>query len=283
MGTKLFVCCHKEGSLSKVDGISTIKVGADLPGRDFCADYSDNDGENISAKNLTYNELTAIYWAWKNYDKIGAPESIGFMHYRRSFLFDARVADSVVKTSCPEGAFLEKSGYCDVKLDNIMSMCDFVSARPCVRRSVRSQYVSSHGEDSLDFMVKILKEKSPKYSDICDKYLKSKNCYFFNMFIFPKDIFFEYCAFVFPILEEVANRFPNERLFVSERLTGIFITALIESGKVCTYLPVVFRDGNGENAFKRFANDVISHKGIRGFFAAIFHLFGGRHGERRRI
>ena len=47
----------------------------------------DDTGDNISIKNSSYNELTALYWAWKNYDKIGNPTHIGLMHYRRHFIF----------------------------------------------------------------------------------------------------------------------------------------------------------------------------------------------------
>ena len=43
----------------------------------------DDTGDNISELNRNFNELTAIYWAWKNYDKLGNPDYIGLAHYRR--------------------------------------------------------------------------------------------------------------------------------------------------------------------------------------------------------
>ena len=39
----------------------------------------DNTGDNISVKNPNYNELTALYWGWKNLDVDG----MGLVHYRR--------------------------------------------------------------------------------------------------------------------------------------------------------------------------------------------------------
>ena len=44
--------------------------------------------DNISSKNKSYCELTALYWAWKNIKKIYPDlEYIGLNHYRRYFSF----------------------------------------------------------------------------------------------------------------------------------------------------------------------------------------------------
>ena len=43
----------------------------------------DDVGENISGMNADINEMTAIWWIGRHYDEIGAPEYVGFCHYRR--------------------------------------------------------------------------------------------------------------------------------------------------------------------------------------------------------
>jgi hypothetical protein len=46
---------------------------------------ADNTGDNISWMNPYVGELTCIYWASKNLDKLGNPDYIGLNHYRRLF------------------------------------------------------------------------------------------------------------------------------------------------------------------------------------------------------
>ena len=47
--------------------------------------------DNISSKNASYNELTAIYWAWKNLRRLYPDvKYVGLYHYRRFFAFDER-------------------------------------------------------------------------------------------------------------------------------------------------------------------------------------------------
>ena len=99
---KILISYHKPYSLLKNKIFLPVHVGRDVAmekskdGKIALKDYNwliknligDNTGENISYKNREWCELTAIYWAWKNYDKIGNPSYIGFMHYRRFFEFD---------------------------------------------------------------------------------------------------------------------------------------------------------------------------------------------------
>jgi len=45
----------------------------------------DDTGDNISILNNLLNEMTSIYWFWKNKE---LPAYVGFNHYRRFFKLD---------------------------------------------------------------------------------------------------------------------------------------------------------------------------------------------------
>ena len=101
---KILVGYHKPAELLKDDILTPIHLGralateASKDGNISKDDYKwmcenmigDDTGDNISYLNRYLNELTGIYWAWKNYDKLGNPDYIGYVHYRRLFLFDER-------------------------------------------------------------------------------------------------------------------------------------------------------------------------------------------------
>ena len=98
---KILISYHKPAVLLKDEVLTPIHVGRVLAtesskdGSMSEEDYKwmlenmigDDTGDNISHLNRTLNELTSMYWAWKNYDKLGNPDYIGFMHYRRIFDF----------------------------------------------------------------------------------------------------------------------------------------------------------------------------------------------------
>ena len=79
MDIKILVAAHKKYWMPDDSVFLPIQVGAALhPALGY---IPDNTGDNISAKNPNYCELTALYWAWKNLDC----EYIGLCHYRRYF------------------------------------------------------------------------------------------------------------------------------------------------------------------------------------------------------
>ena len=280
---KLLVCCHKESEKGD-DLLVTVRAGAALGGEEIQCDFSDDDGENISALNPSYNEMTVAYWAWKNLDKLGDPDYIGLMHYRRYFYFDARRKDAVLRTDVPKELFREKALITKEHAELLLSHGSFLCPRPAKRRSVYKQYALTHDKKDLDLAIDLLKELSPEYTEAAEEYLAGKDNYFFNMFVFSKATFLRYAEFIFPILEAyVAKKGAEGRLFVSERLTGIFIRQLIREGEIPVFLPVLYREGHGESRFGVFAREWKQGRGAKAKMLALCRLFSIRWHERRRV
>ena len=284
MKTELLVCCHNESAKGD-DLLVTVRAGAALHQQDkVVCDFYDDDGENISALNPCYNELTVLYWAWKNYEKLGDPDRIGLMHYRRFFYFDPTVEDVRLHTVATQEEFFKKSLVCVQNANLLFEKGDFVCPRPSRRQSVYRHYAMTHRAKDLDLAVEILKRLFPDYAEAADEYLEGNENFFFNMFIFPKEIFFRYAEFLFPILAEYLSvKREGERLFVSERLTGIFLHKLIKEGLRPVYLPVLYREGSAKERLKGFFREWKSVKGIKPKARAAARLLLKRRKESRKI
>ena len=281
MTIKLLVCCHKEGE--RGDAILTTVTGGAALGRDVRCDFRDDDGENISLLNPVLNELTVLYWAWKNYAKLGSPDYIGLMHYRRYFRLE-KSRDSLLRTRASKGVFREKSLITEGRLRDYLAQGDYLCPRPMIRRSVYRQYALTHDKEDLDLAIAVLKELRPEYIEVTDKYLSGKNCRFFNMFVFPRAIFFRYCEYLFPIVSEyLARSRKAERLYLSECLTGIFMEKLLSEGLNPVCLPVLYREEAEDAPIARFRRALREGKTIKRKLLAVARLFVRRRWERRRI
>jgi hypothetical protein len=143
--------------------------------------FKDNDSlNNISHLNCFFSELTAIYYIWKNYD---IKEWIGFCHYRRFFEFLDNVPD------------LNKLGV-DVVLPQHFEF----------EHSIYAQYDICSNKEDLDLIIEILEHlfdvlKMDK-NLIYEFFHKNNKLYACNMFIIKRELFNEYCEFIFHVLFE---------------------------------------------------------------------------------
>jgi hypothetical protein len=247
MNIKILVSYHKPFQIFSDDILTPIHLGRALAKdgeNDGAAQLldilGDDTGDNISSKNPAYNELTAIYWAWKNYDALGNPDYIGFMHYRRHFVFkESRKKYFECKKIPPD--YLRRIGCTKENITSILSNHDFVVNAPHKRASVYNHFKNAHDISELDSALEIIAERHPDYKDAANRYVFGKYAFFYNMFVFPREIFFEYAKWIFDVLSELEKvRGAGGRLFVSERLTGIFVTKLLLDGKKPAFLPTMY-------------------------------------------
>ena len=207
---RIFVSTHKDVDLFESNILQPVQVGAKRATSPIGSALRDSDGDNISELNPMYCELTTQYWAWKNVDA----EYYGFCHYRRYFDFS--------ETRHKENAFGEIM-WDSINIDAQREFClDDASIASSVRgydvittefkdlRKFPGGYSTPwehydhapllHIED-LELAMRILGEMHPDYVQDADEFLLGNESCFCNMFIMRKELFNEYCAWLFPILE----------------------------------------------------------------------------------
>lgn len=236
---KILICCHKPCELPPdPDGLFLpVQVGAAISDVDLGMQRDDqvNGGlcDNISAKNKSYCELTALYWTWKNIKKIYPNlEYIGLNHYRRYFSFDRRnyFDDAVV---LPENEVkdyrLDKP-----KLEKILSKYDVLMAKPRnYPYSLEIDYSVCHVSEDLRTLKKIMHEKYPEYDkDIYSVMTCGCRLSHYNMAVIGWNDFDAYCAWLFNILFEAEKEIDiaeynavQGRIFgyMAERLFNVWV------------------------------------------------------------
>lgn len=227
---KLFVCCHQRVQVPKHPLLVPIQVGAALADSHFPGYLYDDTGDNISAKNRSYCELTAQYWAWKNIEA----DYYGFFHYRRYLYPDinAKLPYRVEgEVSLP---LLERLGYAE--FGRMIRQYDVIVPKgENMYVSAQEHYANApfHHSKDLKLAEQIVRERHPEMSEAMETYLSDTVCYFGNIYIMQCEIFCDYCAWLFPILGEFDRRanilgyFTQELRvdgYLAERLLGIYVT-----------------------------------------------------------
>lgn len=199
MDIKVVVATHKKYQMPKDDMYLPLHVGKE--GKDDLGYIGDNTGENISVKNLYYCELTGMYWAWKNLNC----DYIGLSHYRRHFSIVKKLPKDI------EGRVDNTIKYKDV--------CEILEDTDIILPEKRNYYIEnlySHYEhtmyiEPLNETRKIIEERCPKYLEEFDKLHKRTSAHMFNMFIMKREIFNNYCTWLFDVLFELEKRIPPEQ------------------------------------------------------------------------
>ncbi|MFT9424781.1 MAG: DUF4422 domain-containing protein [Acetobacter syzygii] len=202
---------------------------------------ADDTGENISKKNPSYCEMTGVYWAWKN-DR--QSEYIGFMHYRRflDFSSSAQKRDTTLGGTGIgrlDDDFLNNCGLTRQNMAQVLAQCEGVIPEPfnvkgIGYKTLEDQYRGTKGHHIKDFMAakSVIHDLYPDDVVFFEKMASGSLLYPCNIFVFKRDLFLEYCAWVFPILEEVEKRIDTSGYnqqekrvigYLSERLFTAFI------------------------------------------------------------
>lgn len=191
LNTKILVAAHKEYKMPKDKELYLpVFVGSALHPDTDLKFQSDAEGDNISLKNSNYNELTAIYWAWKNLNA----DAVGLVHYRRYLSLNTKKSlDDILNRK---------------QVEELLSKNDIIlpKKRNYYIETNGSHYFHIHEKEPMNVMRQVISERYPEYSNALETVLKRTSAHMFNMFIMKKDIFDNYCGWMFDILFEVEKR-----------------------------------------------------------------------------
>lgn len=202
---KILIACHKKDpNIRKDDIYMPIQVGKSLNPELDLGFQCDNTGDNISDKNDSYCEMTAIYWAWKNLKDI---DYVGLAHYRRYFKIDMRPQNII--------SILKKKDIICIK-DQVYPI------------SVYRQLVYLLTLEDVDIMIDTLLEFHPEMKQTVVEYFYRNNKFSqLNMMIASKDVFDQYCSFIFPLLDRIEARLLTHKYVRLKRILGYMSEALL--------------------------------------------------------
>lgn len=216
MEIKIFTAFHKEFEIPNDTFHIPIHVWKAISNINLDIIWDDT-WDNISYKNKNYCELTMLYWVWKNYN-LNETDFVWLAHYRRLFNLDNKVINKILDYDI----ILPKKERYSWLMFPIMSL--------------KHSYYFWHIKEDFDITYNALIKLYPEYEQaskiLFKKYFfyQAKG-YFFNMFIMKKDIFYEYCDWIFNILFEAEKDIKisgyeyQARVFwfLSERFFNVFI------------------------------------------------------------
>lgn len=205
---KIFVVTHKPSCLPNDNQFHPIHVGRAIsPYINQMADMlGDDTGENISAKNPSYCEMTAHYWIWKN---VCDTEYIGVCHYRRFFGCDITAEN----------------------IDDLMTNTDVILVEPSYYLdSVYSYFAKFMGAENMTILSLVMRKFCPDYFETLQRVCDGIKFHPFNMLLCRKPLFDDYCQWMFTILRECEQQikpspYTNARrtlAYMAEMLTGVF-------------------------------------------------------------
>ena len=209
----------------------------------------DDTGDNISHLNRRFCELTAMYWAWKNYDKLGDPDYIGFMHYRRHFMFSPsfdrhRLSWGCIPFKQIDENYLYRANLWPKRIHAVLQGTDIISTP----RVPYHKNIVGHYQEIMPFLdVNILLQakdmaaaSAVEFEHAAETYFSGTEHYWYHSFIMKKELFFQYVPWLFNLtfcLDKQINYTgfsPDQKrtvAYIAERCHGIWLTHILEEKK----------------------------------------------------
>ena len=222
----ILVAYHKNDVIYRDTTYSPIHVGRSISPVSLEM-MGDDTGDNISHKNGSFCELTALHWAWKNLKGV---DFIGLCHYRRFFDFHNMIHSAYSYKMVD----VEKFDRYDLSIPDFLKRklkdgCVVVSKPMFLNKTLFAHYCRSHFKSDFQKLREIVFENgSNEFTEAFDKVMLSNRLSPYNM-LARIDI-------------SKYDRYQKRIFgFMAERLLSVYMQA---KGKKRIYYPVIqFVDG----------------------------------------
>ncbi len=204
MDIKIYVCHHKEGLIARNQYFEPIQVGRAISNHVLDGMIGDDTGDNISHKNREWCELTGLYWIWKNTNH----DYVGLNHYRRylNFAGGDRNSTLYIEKKVDITQYLS-AGIEETCRQNPIVLSPLVNVHPTSSpgntMTVYNHYCYNHYKKDLDIALSVIKNKAPEYYEFMIISMNLEMSVFGNIFVMRRDLFNEYCSFLFSVLFSV--------------------------------------------------------------------------------
>jgi len=225
----IYPVIHRDFECANNDWIKPISVG-----RHSVDGYlDDRSGVNISARNPHYNEITAQYWVRHN----RPTDFVGFMHYRRYFLFQLTGLDGAAEfRSQRAGMVGDITGDAHREVcERILDCSDVIVPRATYfPRGLRAHYVE-HGvpEETWEAFRHCASVVFPDCRKYIDHLVMSNHGFMRNMYVMNWKLFASYNDALMAVLDAVfdevgggkypdanSNRYPG---FLAEHFFNLWL------------------------------------------------------------
>ena len=270
MNINILVCYHRLSPIIANEILTPILLGADSKQEEkaklkaICQNLNarillDDVKDNISHLNPYFCELTAMYFAWKNIDA----DYYGLFHYRRildfSNSYGVKYCEFPLKEKISFDAkyyglakkFYDKYALSQKAIATICKDADIILPQKVIDHSKKHEaynhsmyelYDKVHYRKDLDLALEVILSKYPQMQEIALETLHKKPLFWHiaNMFVMKKELFFDYCKWLFDILFTLQNSIEYKAYdsyqgrvfgFLSERLFNIYIEYLKTQNK----------------------------------------------------
>ena len=242
---KIFSAYYKQYYIPKSPIFCPIHVGH-INSQNELGLLADDTGDNISSKNLTFNEVTAQYWVWKNYKEA---EFVGFCHYRRYLIYPSenniynKISNKIRRTFKIKNKNFttqmdEKLNLFTSKILNDTEKYDiFVPREILMPLTLEEQYEKFHVIDHYIQLGKSIEKEAPELSKYFMLASSRKAIFLGNLFIMKFEIFDNYMQKAIKVLEDVEKNIvlPDDAYqrraigFLSERLFTVFMYYILDT------------------------------------------------------